>query len=248
MAHVILVVPCYNEEHRLVPEAFLGFDLPGHRFEFCFANDGSTDGTQAVLEKMQVAAPPKVRIHALARNGGKAEAVRQGFEAAFAAGPDYVGFWDADLATPLEELSLFVEAIEADPRRQMVFGSRVQLMGRQIERRPARHYLGRLFATCVSVTLGLAVYDTQCGAKLFRVSPALREVFSEPFKTRWIFDVEIIARFLRLWRRGGGQVKAADSIYELPLRKWRDVAGSKLRLKDWIKAAQDLWVIRRTYV
>src|SRR5262245_3551121 len=226
MARIILVVPCYNEERRLRTEEFRGFALAGHALTFCFVNDGSRDGTLGVLEALRQQRPDAVQVLDLQQNQGKAEAVRQGFVACLDQGADYVGFWDADLATPLDELPRFVEVLERELIREMVFGARVKLLGRHIERKVARHYLGRVFATAVSMALGLAVYDTQCGAKVFRVSPVLQEVFAAPFVSRWIFDVEIIARYLKIWRSRSGP-SPSEAIYELPLVTWNDVAGSK---------------------
>src|ERR1041384_6274866 len=62
---------------------------------------------------------------------------------------------------------------------------------------PRRHYLGRIFATAVSLALHSPVYDTQCGAKLFRPGAPLRDALSAPFRSRWIFDVELLARLDR---------------------------------------------------
>ena len=114
-------------------------------------------------------------------------------------------------------------------------GSRVKLLGRKIDRRRSRHYLGRIFATAVSTVLGLDVYDTQCGAKLFRVTPFIRALFEHPFLSRWIFDVEIIARLIQA-KRGKNLPQADRVIYEFPLMEWRDVQGSKLGYGDFVRA------------
>ena len=232
-----LVVPCFNEEHRLDVAAFQGFDSGSDRVDFLFVDDGSRDGTSRLLESNGF------KVLALDRNGGKAEAVRRGIVAAIERGAEVAGFWDADLATPLSELPQFLEVLRDRPAIEMVYGARVRLLGRSISRQESRHYFGRVGATLISRTLGLAVYDTQCGAKLFRVNDTIREIFATPFLSRWIFDVEIIARFVRL----RGRDAAAGAIYELPLRAWHDVKGSKLRSTDFLRALRDLWKIRRAY-
>jgi dolichyl-phosphate beta-glucosyltransferase len=232
-----LVVPCYNEEQRLGLEAFRSFDGGPDQTGFLFVDDGSRDGTRRLLQSHGF------DVLGLDRNVGKAEAVRRGIIEAIARGAEIVGFWDADLATPLSELPLFLDVMRERPAIEMVYGARVRLLGREISRDESRHYFGRIGATLISRTLGLAVYDTQCGAKLFRVNDTIRQVFATPFLSRWIFDVEILARFVKLRGRDG----AARAIYELPLRVWKDVKGSKLRSTDFLRALRDLWRIRSAY-
>jgi dolichyl-phosphate beta-glucosyltransferase len=247
MAFLALVVPCYNEERRLRPREFQECTIPGHRLEFAFVNDGSTDDTRTILQQLVENRPDACRLIDLAPNQGKAEAVRRGMLSSLERRPDYVGFWDADLATPLAEIPAFLHALEEDPGRQMIFGARVKLMGRMIDRHAVRHYLGRIFATAVSLSLNLAIYDTQCGAKLFRATELLSRALSAPFRAKWIFDVELLARFIHL-SGDSGRKAIAEALYELPLRQWRDVRGSKLKPMDFITAIRDLWMIRRTYL
>lgn len=240
-----LVVPCYNEEHRLQPDAFLRFQPPGFTLEYLFVNDGSTDGTLGVLQAMVREQPERIRVLDERENRGKGESVRRGLLAALETSPDLVGFWDADLATPLDLLPGFLDVLRERPGVDMVFGARVKLLGRTIERHTWRHYFGRVFATVVSMMLDLPIYDTQCGAKIFRSTTGLRSVLRDPFVSPWLFDVEILARF----RNEAARTSRAlgDMIYELPLATWRDVAGSKLVGFNYVRAAASLLRIYRTY-
>ena len=235
-----LVVPCYNEAQRFPQDVFLSFLAQHPDLILILANDGSRDDTAAMLRRVQAQAPAQIHVLDRAQNKGKAETVREGLLHALALPqpPDIIGFWDADLATPLPALHDMWPILEAHPNIQMIFGARVNLLGWRIRRKAIRHYLGRVFATAVSVMLGLGIYDTQCGAKLFRVGPLSRDLFAEPFSSRWVFDVEIIARWIRANKFDRERVKS--TIYECPLRVWEDVAGSKVKPYDFIKAFLDV--------
>jgi hypothetical protein len=239
-------VPCFNEAARLDVDAFASFRPAAVEVRFLFVDDGSTDDTLRLLHALAARDPRRFAVLALPRNQGKAAAVRAGLLAALAERPDFVGYWDADLATSLAELPRFLAALAQHPDRDIVFGSRVKLLGRAIERRAARHYLGRVFATLASATLGIAVYDTQCGAKLFRATPALQALLERPFLVGWTFDVEIVARLAAAHRAGQGRAPA-ERILELPLEAWRDVAGSRVRPIDFPKAFLELLRIHRAY-
>jgi dolichyl-phosphate beta-glucosyltransferase len=242
-----IVVPCYNEALRLKTAEFIACARACPDICFLLVDDGSRDATWSVLERLRDEGGPSLRILRKPRNGGKAEAVRDGMNYAIEhLAPEFVGFWDADLATPLEAIEDLRCILLRRPSIEMVFGARVQLLGRRVERRPIRHYLGRIFATVVSTMLRLPIYDTQCGAKIFRATPQLAQVLAEPFVSKWVFDVEIIARFIRL--NHGDPAVVASRIYEFPLSVWEDVAGSKVRSSDFLKAFRDVFRIYRRYL
>ncbi len=245
MALTTLVVPCYNEAGRLHAARFEHFAEQHADVRFVMVDDGSTDRTLDRLRELE-ARVAGIRVLALPKNLGKAEAVRRGMQEAFSLEPGFVGYWDADLATPLEAVDDFLAVLESRPALLGALGSRVKLLGRRIQRSALRHYPGRIFATLASAALNLPVYDTQCGAKLFRCTPEIREVFREPFSSRWIFDVEILAR-LAEGRRGTSEPSLEDVLYEVSLGEWADVGESKVKATDLLHALWQLLRIRARY-
>ncbi len=244
MTRAIVVVPCYNEAKRLNMRAIQEFGRRAESAELLFVNDGSRDETLELIEYLHRNNPRRFSFLHLANNGGKAEAVRQGLLVALRSGADYVGYWDADLATPLGDIEAFCRVLDSRPQLEAVIGTRLRLLGHKVERMALRYYLGRVFANTASLVLGLRIFDTQCGAKLFRVVPLTHSLFARPFATRWIFDVEIFARMILA---GGGSL--AERIYEFPLDEWREVAGGSVKPRDFAKAffemAKICWIYFR---
>jgi dolichyl-phosphate beta-glucosyltransferase len=241
---LVLIVPCYNEAGRLREAAFLEFVRQHPSVQVLFADDGSVDATAAIHERLAAAAPASISVLRLETNRGKAEAVRRGILEAMDRGPALVGYWDADLSTPLSAVDDFMSVAAKHTGVDLILGSRVLLMGRDIRRKATRHYLGRVFATAASLALSLPVYDTQCGAKVFRVNEATRRLFAAPFRSRWIFDVQILARYLTLPVEDGGPPRRSR-IYELTVPAWHDVPGSKLRTGDFARSMFELVTVWR---
>ena len=224
-ATIWIVVPCCNEAARMPRDEFLRYAAEAERpVRFLWVDDGSSDGTAAVLADL--AARTGGRMIRLPGNCGKAEAVRQGI-LLLQGEPEstIVGFWDADLATPLETILPMAEVLQ-NRKLAMVMGSRWCHLGESvIRRRWSRHFIGRIFAFCVAQLLDSPVYDTQCGAKLFTL-PVAGKLFARPFVTRWFFDVEILRRLQMLT----GTRDLSRQVWEIPLPRWCDVPKSKVNM------------------
>ena len=236
-----LVIPCFDEAERLDRNAVLSL-LEDPALAVLLVDDGSTDGTADILRALAAEHPGRIAWLGLDRNSGKAEAVRRGLLHALQTTPAIVGYADADFATPPAELRRLLQVLRASDA-QVLLGSRVGLLGREVARSPLRHYLGRVFATVASLALRADVYDTQCGAKLFRAGPALATALAEPFASRWVFDVELLGRLLT--GSASAPPMPPSAFIEEPLRVWRDVAGSKLRPAQMLGAVTDLARIGR---
>jgi dolichyl-phosphate beta-glucosyltransferase len=231
-----IIVPCYNEEKRLSIKLFTEFLASHQDIGICFVNDGSHDRTIRVLENIQKEFPTQVALLNSRKNRGKAEAVRSGFfYVSQLSYSQYIGFWDADLATPLSEIEDFIQILNSNKNIIIASGSRISRMGALIERTFLRNLEGKIFAILSSFVLGLKFRDTQCGAKVIERETALK-IFTAPFISRWCFDVEIFARLRNLL----GQTRVKETIYEVPLQQWKEIPESKIRFKDSMKMILDL--------
>lgn len=234
---MVLVVPCYNEKQRLDLQAFFAFRDRG--VCFLFVDDGSNDGTADFIEA-SLQNHSHCRLLRSPQNQGKAEAVRHGMlhlqGSDWFADCSWVGFWDADLATPLSEITSFLEYRQFYPNCDAIWGSRIYRLGSQIRRSLLRHILGRAFATLIHKMLKVEAYDTQCGAKIFK-KEVLAEAFSKPFISRWIFDVEILLRLNRY------------EIVEYPVKAWADIPGSKIKIfREIFRIFRDILKIREVHL
>ncbi len=232
---IALVIPCKNEYWRLDISAFLDAIRAFPWLTLLFVDDGSTDDTAETLAFLDKQSPAIQAIY-LPRNVGKAAAVYTGIQTLLArTQADWVGFWDADLAAPLSELKAFHDELERNPDAQAVLGARWPHLGAQIDRTLLRNAVGTLMKALIRRVLRVPVYDTQCGAKIFRRDLAKR-IFAEPFRSKWLFDVELLRRIpLRTMHH---------AVIEHPLSVWHDVPGSKLKLMDSARVFLDLLRMR----
>ena len=233
---MFVTIPCYNEAARL-DLAQVDTLLADPRFTLLFVDDGSRDATRDVLAAICERHQGRASYLVLPDNRGKAEAVRVGLRTSLERGAAVVGYYDADFATPPKELSRLADELEA-AQADVAMGSRVARLGADVDRHPLRHYMGRMFATTASLVLSMGIYDTQCGAKLFRATPALHHALSAPFSSRWAFDVELLGRLLAGGE--GAPPLPPSKLLEVPLRAWHDIGGSKLGSAAMVKAGTDL--------
>ncbi len=234
-----VVIPAYNEAARLPStlRAVLDFLVRrGEPWEVIVADDGSDDGTAAVVEAL--AGGCAVRCLRLPHRG-KAAAVRAGVAAAQG---EIVVFTDADLSTPIEYVDDAARLLRGG--WDVVIGSREGEGARRIGEPVHRHLMGRVFNYAVQALLVPGISDTQCGFKAFRAAAA-RDIFAHaylysngvgPIRGPLVtgFDVEL----LFLARKRGYRV------YELPVT-WRHVEGSKVRPgHDAVRMLRDVLQVR----
>jgi glycosyltransferase involved in cell wall biosynthesis len=224
-----IIIPCYNEANRLHLEVFLSFARKNPKISFVFVDDGSKDFTINLLCGAMAALPEQVDVLTMARNAGKAEAVRHGLKFAAKRGDKYIAFLDADLATPLNAINDFISVADRLDNIDVVFGSRAGGLGRRVYRDLHRKLISLVCASMGRLATGLALKDTQCGAKLFRNTEHLINCLEVPFTAGWLFDVEL---FLRI---SNPDKRERKNFFEYPVLEWTEIPGSNIKISDVIK-------------
>ncbi len=237
-----VVIPCYNEGNRLSSALFRDFLSKNIGYHLCFVNDGSTDNTLEVLEKLREGNEENISIYDCQKNGGKAEAVRQGIQYLIKNKEfDFIGYLDADLSTDFRDFDDLVKTIGKSDFK-IVSGSRIARMGANITKESARKIISKSINLIIQTILGMPFKDTQCGAKIMDKEIASL-VFEKKFITKWLFDVEIFMRMRKYY----GKREAKRLICEQPLQRWIHMEDSKLSMKDSVKIIGQLGQIALKY-
>lgn len=236
-----IVVPAYNERQRIgatVARISHFMSAQPYTAELLVVDDGSEDGTAEMVEAMRNGASPAVRV-LRGQHRGKAYTVRSGM---LAARGRYVLFSDADLSTPIEEVSSFLPYFEEG--YDVVIGSREAPGAQRFDEPATRHVMGRIFTRTVQLITGQRFEDTQCGFKAF-TRDAAQQIFSRVqlyganspvIKRSRVtgFDVELLFIARKLGLR----------IREVPVR-WYYSPGSKVDpLRDSFQNLLDVLKVR----
>lgn len=239
---LVIVIPCFNEGKRLIHNEWFDYIQAHPQFLFLFVNDGSIDDTSGILKSF-ASKHTNIEILHNSKNCGKSGAVRNGILHAHNYFQfDAIAFIDADLSTPLTELDRFLSILYSHESTDFLLGSRVQMLGKRIKRNLFRHYIGRGIATLICKILDEPVYDTQCGLKMLKRSVAI-ELVRDQFITRWLFDVEMLARYKTKY----GSVSFNTRLLEVPVLKWTEKDNSKLKYYQFVNIIQELLKINRHY-
>jgi dolichyl-phosphate beta-glucosyltransferase len=242
MKNCCIVIPCYNEEKRLLLNEFLTFIDENPNIRILFVNDGSIDNTKEILEKLKEGSP-RIDYISLAQNQGKSEAIRSGvLEVLKNTKIQYIAYLDADLAIPLDEFNRLLKLTIENSNLHFTYFSKIQKKNSKVKQPFKRFVIGRILAFMNRISLRLSIYDTQCGCKLMT-----REigtfVFSKPFISAWLFDVEIFWRILNHY----GKNYFDKHTLEVPLNKLIERGPSSISGKALFKLPFEYLKIHRKY-
>lgn len=223
-ARYSLIIPAYNEEHRITPlfDAIAGFD--GEFIVVCDGGDRTGDIVDRIAAQRQDLTIRCLRFdHRLGKGGGVIAGL-------MAARSPLVGYFDADGSTSVDEMKrLFLSLSEVDG----AIGSRwIAGSNLKVRQNILRQLESRAFNLLIRVLFGLSYHDTQCGAKVFKKS-AIDAVLPLMISRGFEFDVEL------LWRLRNAGFRVA----EVPIA-WQNKGDSRVQKRDMIRMLSGLFRVR----
>ena len=222
MQKLSIIIPVYNEEATIkkIIDKVKSVRLKDFSKEIIVVEDHSNDDTKQVLKNLKDSSL-KIFYHDI--NKGKGAAVRTGLKNSSG---DVILIQDADLEYNPEEYTNLLNPFN-DKKIMVVYGSRIEIIRKNLSKMYKLHYLGNLLLTSLTnILYGARISDMETGYKVFR-----REVMKNINLKSRRFDLEpeITAKIL----------KKGYKIYEIPIdfhgRKFSE--GKKITWKDGIKAA-----------
>jgi len=211
---VTVVFPAFNEAdgiERAVSGAAKALKGLGKSFEIIIAEDGSTDGTDEIAERLSSENDVIKHIHSDERLG-RGRALNRAFKSSIGS---ILVYMDVDLATDVGSLGQLIASIEKGA--DLATGSRTH-PGSVTRRSMLRALASRAYNGLARSFLGSSVRDHQCGFKAFR-RESLLKILDDVKDNHWFWDTEVIA----LAVHNGFRVE------EIPI-VWREGSGSKVRI------------------
>ena len=227
-AFISIVIPVYNEEKRIhlfLPRVTEFVRHKDFSCEIVIVDDGSTDGTVAVVhDLLQRQLPEQYRILQLAKNAGKGAAIRKGMPEATG---EYIFFIDADGSTSIEEIDRFIPHFSDEID--------IYIARRTLKQKAPfkRKFFGYGYILLANFLLRIGVSDITCGFKCYRKG-CVQTIFSRQRLNNWSFDAENIF----VARKHGYRIKEIEVA-------WEHTPGSKVRVfKNVIVCSLDLLRIK----
>lgn len=235
--HLSLVIPCYRESERLPKflESLLKTFKGSKSVDFLVVDDGTPLAEFEILKQKinHLLSNPQIQLLRYETNVGKGGAIQFGLKVAKG---NYFGFVDADGATPAEEVFRTWNHINLHPEIDLLAGSRIIMMGRNVKKSFYRHVTNRIFSFYFSFIFRIQMYDPQCGCKIFKKSAYL-QVIHKISDLRWLWDTQLLVLLIR----------NGFKIVEIPL-DWQDIPGSKFSfLKDSFLVVFSVWKYRNIH-
>jgi glycosyltransferase involved in cell wall biosynthesis len=221
---VSIVLPSYNTGtalRRTLFELLDEVESRGGDVEVIVVHDGSTDGSEHALDDVE---DPRVRSVRRVTNGGKGEAIRQGF--ALSCG-SYIGFMDSDGDIAPRSIQAFLQVID-EGEADVISGSKSH-PDSHIEATLVRRLYSVSFRLLTRVLFGLRVHDTQTGIKFVRAD-LVKSVLRRMSERGFAFDVELFVALSQ---------SRELRIVELPV-EIRKRTGSTIRLRSIVRIAFDV--------